>query len=69
MAKDIGGTNGMHMSSGKHPFGITTKAHAPMPKMAKTVGVGSNPGGEGNLQSANSSMKKKSGPLSGPGKA
>lgn len=67
MAKDIGGTNGMHMSSGKNPFtgggGKTLK-----PKMARMTGIGNNPGGEGNLESANSAMKQKR-PLTGPGKA
>jgi hypothetical protein len=67
MPKDIGGTNGMHMSSGKNPF-TGGGGKTPRPKTARTVGVGNNPGGEGHMVSANSAMKQKRN-LTGPGKA
>ncbi len=67
MPKDIGGTNGMHMSSGKNPF-TGGGGKTPAPKMARTVGVGPKPGGEGKMISANSVMKGKRS-LNGPGSA
>lgn len=54
--KTIGGTNGMHMAKERHPF-TGGGGKTPRPKMARTVGVGPRPGGEGNKISANSAMK------------
>jgi len=58
--------NSMHLDSGKHPFQGNGKT--PKPKMARTVGVGPNPGGQGDKISANAAMKTKK-PMQGPGKA
>ena len=56
----------MHIGGdGKHPFQKTFTNSKPL---AKTVGVGPKPGGEGDKVSANAAMKKKS-PMQGPGKA
>lgn len=66
MAKVGGGVNPMHLSDTAHPFQRSGKT--PRPKTARTVGVGPNPGGEGDKISANAAMKTKR-PLNGPGKA
>lgn len=58
--------NSMHLDANKHPFQASGKT--PKPKMAKMVGIGPNPGGEGDKISANASMKTKR-PMQGPGKA
>lgn len=58
--------NSMHLDSGKHPFQGNGKT--PKPKMGRTVGVGPNPGGQGDKISANAAMKTKR-PMQGPGTA
>jgi hypothetical protein len=62
--------NNMHIGGdGKHPFPkpFSQGNHRVFSKM---VGVKTNPGGEGKLESANASMKKKSkGGMRGPGEA
>jgi len=61
--------NSVHLDSGKHPFQFTkTCGTAGKPAMAHMKGVGSKPGGEGSMQSANAAMKKKR-PMQGPGVA
>ena len=66
MSKTIGGTDGMHRKPDSHPF--QGNGRTPKPKLARTTGVGPNPGGEGNKISANSAMKGKRA-LQGPGTA
>jgi hypothetical protein len=66
MAKVGGGVNPMHLSDTAHPF--SKGPFKGSSKFAKTVGVGPNPGGEGNMVSANAAMKTKR-PLNGPGKS
>lgn len=58
--------NSMHMDKERHPFQGNGKT--PRPKLCRTVGVGSNPGGSGDKISANAAMKKKR-PMQGPGDA
>ncbi|HZQ44462.1 MAG TPA: hypothetical protein VFA99_14500 [Acidobacteriaceae bacterium] len=67
MAKVGGGVDPMHLSNTAHPFGSARGMKATS-KFAKTVGVGPNPGGNGDKISANAAMKKKR-PLNGPGDA
>ena len=58
-----------HLTPQKHPFHVEGGWKNSRP-MAKTVGVGSRPGGEGNLESANAAMTKRSkGGMMGPGEA
>ena len=59
--------NSMHLDTEKHPF-TGGGGRSIKPKLAHTVGVGSNPGGEGDKISANASMTKKR-PMQGPGTA
>ena len=66
MSKTIGGTDGLHFKPDSHPFQASGKT--PKPKTARMVGLGANPGGDGNKISANSAMKTKR-PLNGPGDA
>lgn len=66
MAKVGGGVNPMHLSDTAHPF--SKGPFKGTSKFAKTVGIGPNPGGEGDKISANAQMKIKR-PLNGPGKA
>jgi hypothetical protein len=66
VARTIGGSDGMHLKPERHPF--QSSGRTPKPKLAHTVGVGSNPGGSGDKISANASMKKKR-PMQGPGTA
>lgn len=59
MAKDIGGTNGMHMSSGKNPF-TGGGGKTPMPKTATSQAAHKTAAGTvGAFKSANSAMKGK----------
>ncbi len=67
MAKVGGGINPMHLSNDKHPF--SSGPFKGSSKFAKTTGVGSNPGGQGDKISANSARKKVSGSINGPGVA
>jgi len=62
----IGGTDGMHFP-GTGPFRSASGMKATS-KFAKTLGVGANPGGDGDKISANAEMRKKR-PLNGPGDA
>lgn len=57
--------NTQHLPNEKHPFASSWSNSRPL---AKTVGVGPKPGGDGDKVSANAAMKKKS-PVQGPGKA
>ena len=60
---------GNHLTPVKHPFHVGGKWSNSLP-LAKTVGVGPRPGGEGNMESANAAMTKKSkGGMMGPGEA
>ncbi len=69
MAKVGGGVNPIHLSNTAHPFEISGKNGGRSTlKFAKTKGVGSQPGGDGDKISANAQMKKKR-PLNGPGDA
>lgn len=63
-----GGTNSMHLSDTKHPFGSAGGMKGTS-KFAKTTGVGPNPGGDGDKISANSARKKVPGSINGPGVA
>lgn len=65
MPKTIGGTDGNHFKPDSHPF---QKSFHSTVKFATTKGVTSPPGGDGNLISANSAMKKKR-PMNGSGEA
>lgn len=67
MAKVGGGIDPMHLTNTKHPF--TSGPFRGSSKFARTVGVGPNPGGDGNQISANSAMKKVKGSINGPGVA
>lgn len=60
--------NSMHLDNPKHPFQFSKTAGKSVAQFAKTVGVGSNPGGDGDKISANAAMKKKR-PMQGPGDA
>jgi hypothetical protein len=60
--------NSMHMDKERHPFQFSTTAGKGTSKFARTVGVGPQPGGEGNKISANAEMRKKR-PMQGPGDA
>ena len=61
--------NSVHLDKERHPFQFSTSAgKTPMPKRGHTVGVGPNPGGDGNKISANAEMRKKR-PMQGAGDA
>lgn len=61
-----GGIDPMHLNNTSHPF--SSGPFKGTSRFCKTVGVGPNPGGSGDMISANSAMKKKR-PLNGPGDA
>lgn len=62
-----GGPN--HLLPDSHPFEISgTNGGRGSSKHARMLGLGPNPGGSGNMISANASMKKRR-PLNGPGNA
>jgi hypothetical protein len=62
--------NHMHIGGdGKHPFPKPFAQGNSRP-LAHTVGVKNKPGGEGKMESANASMRKKpKGGMTGPGEA
>ena len=65
----IGGTDGQHFKADSHPFEISgTTASRARSKFARMVGLGPNPGGDGDKISANAEMRKKRA-LNGPGDA
>lgn len=66
-----GGINPMHLSDTKHPFeiGKNDRGAKATSKFAKTVGVGPQPGGEGDQISANSARGPVSGGINGAGVA
>lgn len=62
-----GGLNSMHLSDTAHPF--SKGPFKGTSKFAKTTGIGSNPGGEGSMISANAARGPVKGGINGPGTA
>ncbi len=62
-----GGINSMHLSDTAHPF--QASGRTPKPKMARTTGMGANPGGEGDKISANAQRGPVKGGINGAGTA
>lgn len=62
-----GGIDPMHLSNTAHPF--SKGPFKGSTKFAKTTGVGPNPGGVGDMISANAQRKPVKGGINGPGTA